>query len=89
MRPTLLPGDRVVAVRGWRAAPGSVVAVRDPRRPSRLLVKRVSGTGPGGATVLGDNAERSTDSRSFGPAPRVWGRVLYRYHPASRAGRVR
>ncbi|MGH9282075.1 MAG: S26 family signal peptidase, partial [Acidimicrobiales bacterium] len=89
MRPTLAPGDRVVAVRAGRVRAGQLVVVRDPRRPSRLLVKRVTEAGPLGYAVAGDNAAASTDSRSFGPVPAVWGRVVYRYHPPGRAGRLR
>lgn len=40
--------------------------------------------------VKGDNSERSTDSRSFGPVPRnrFRGRVLFRYWPVGRAGPI-
>lgn len=89
MQPTLVAGDRVVAVRSRRAPPGALVALRDPRRPTRLLVKRVAEVGLPGITVRGDNPESSTDSRAFGPVPRVWGRILYRYRPPARAGSVR
>lgn len=89
MLPTLSPGDRVLAVRGRRARPGALVVVRDPRAPARVLVKRVAATGPDGIAVVGDNPRASTDSRTFGPVPAVWGRVVYRYLPRSRAGPVR
>lgn len=88
MRPTLVPGDRVLAVRARRAGPGMLVVVRDPRLPSRLLVKRVAEVGPGGHVVAGDNPAASTDSRSFGPVPSIWGRAVYRYFPAGRSGRL-
>lgn len=89
MRPTLEPGDRVLAVRGPRPRRGDLVVVRDPRFPERLVVKRVSAVGPAGVEVLGDNAPASTDSRSFGPVRNVWGTAVYRYAPAARAGRLR
>ena len=52
MAPALRPGDRVVVVRvPWRLQPwpkpGDIVAVRDPRLPSRILVKRVVRRRPG------------------------------------------
>lgn len=87
MRPTLLPGDRVLALRRRRARAGDLVVVADPRLPSRLLVKRVVAVGPVGFTVEGDAPAASTDSRAFGPVPEVWGRVVYRYAPRKRAGR--
>jgi nickel-type superoxide dismutase maturation protease len=87
MAPTLLPGDWVLATRGLTGAcrpkPGHVVLARDPREPSRLLLKRVLRLTPDGAWLEGDNPAESTDSRHFGPVPRalVLGRVLLRYWP--------
>ncbi|MFP5375995.1 MAG: nickel-type superoxide dismutase maturation protease [Acidimicrobiia bacterium] len=88
MRPTLVPGDRLVAVRCRRPPPGALAVLADPRLPTRTLVKRVAAVGPGGVTVEGDAAGASTDSRTFGPVPAVWGRVVYRYGPRERAGRL-
>ena len=89
MRPDLTPGDRVVVLR-LRPRPGDVVALRDPREPERTIVKRVLAVDGAQLTVLGDNAEASTDSRTFGPVLRssVLGRVVYRYAPTERAGRL-
>ena len=91
MAPQLLPGDRVVALRGLPTRPGDVVAAVDPRGGSRLLVKRVAAVQPDGALVLvGDNPVASTDSRTFGPVPArlVTGRVVWRYLPRNRRGPV-
>jgi nickel-type superoxide dismutase maturation protease len=90
MVPTLLPGDRVVAVRS-RVRVGDVVALRDPRDQRRVMVKRITClTADGRAEVAGDNADASTDSRHFGPVDPslVLGRVVYRYAPADRVGRI-
>ena len=92
MSPTLEEGDRVLVIRTRRLVPGQVVAVRDPRDPGRVVVKRVAaGSEVAGWRVLGDNPARSTDSRVFGAVGRdlVVGRVLYRYHPPQRAGVLR
>jgi nickel-type superoxide dismutase maturation protease len=95
MAPALAPGDRLLVVR-WPSLvapwprPGVVVAVRDPRDPARVLVKRVGSVDrhKGTVEVLGDDASASTDSRTFGPVPRslVLGRAVYRYAPSGRVG---
>lgn len=88
MAPSFQPGDRLLVLRPARARIGDVVAVADPRLPSRTLLKRVADRGPAGLTVLGDNPAASTDSRVLGPlAPgAVRGRAFYRYFPDSRRG---
>lgn len=81
MAPTLRPGDFVVVWRSGRPRAGRIVAVRDPRLPQRLLVKRVRRRVIGGWWVEGDNPAASTDSRVFGTVPddHLSGRVLFRY----------
>jgi len=97
MVPALLPGDRLVVLRTpWRSpfrpGPGKVVALRDPRRPDRILIKRVRSVdlGLGTLEVEGDSREFSTDSRSFGPVARsaIIGTAVYRYAPSGRNGPV-
>ncbi len=97
MVPALLPGDRLVVLRvPWRSPlrprPGQVVALHDPRRPDRILIKRVRTVDGrlGTLEVQGDSREFSTDSRSFGPVSRsaIVGRAVYRYAPGSRNGPV-
>lgn len=91
MRPGLHPGDRLLVVPVLRIHEGRVVAVSDPRRPGRVLVKRVHSVRGGLVEVRGDNALESTDSRHFGGLPRtsVIGLAVYRYSPAGRSGRLR
>ena len=92
MEPTLRDGDRVVVRRLGRAPrTGEVVLVPDPRRPERSLLKRVAAIRPDGVLLAGDRPERSTDSRQFGPVDpgSIEGRVLFRYAPLRRAGRIR
>jgi signal peptidase I len=83
---------------------GEVVLLQDAALPGMALVKRVSMfPGEAGWPVstrdhvagrsfwlLGDNAGASLDSRAFGAVPpeRLRGRVVYRYWPPSRAGRI-
>ena len=90
MRPTLEPGDRLVVWAPGAVRTGDLIAVRDPRNPARTVVKRVAAVGGEGVTVVGDNPGASTDSRTFGPVPPglVRGRVLYRYWPEARRGRI-
>lgn len=95
MVPTLRPGDRVLVVRGFgRLRPairvGDLVALADPRDAERTMIKRVAGFDGEGVVVRGDNEAASTDSRHFGPVNRCFlqGRVVYRYFPESRRGRL-
>ena len=91
MEPTLAPGDRVLVVRARGLHALDVVAVRDPRNPKRVLVKRIGAVLEDEVVVRGDNPAASTDSRSFGPVPKsaVIGRVVRCYAPSWRAGPVR
>jgi signal peptidase I len=59
-----------------------------PQREFWSVEDRIDGPG---LWVLGDNQDDSVDSRSFGALPpgRLSGRVVLRYWPLSRAGRVR
>ena len=94
MSPTLRPGDRLLVLRGIHVMtaprPGEIVLARVAALPGREVIKRVQGVVPGGYVLLGDNAAASTDSRHFGAVPRgaITGRVLLRYWPDERRGRV-
>jgi hypothetical protein len=85
MAPSVLPGDRVLVIKRSWLKPGEVVAVRDPRHPARVLVKRVSWVDSDGRTfeARGDASESSTDSRTFGPCHPVG-----RRSPRHRCGAV-
>ena len=68
MRPTLEPGALVWVSRRAQPKPGDVVATRPSACGGRAVIKRVAQVSPDGAyLLLGDNADQSTDSRSFGP----------------------
>jgi len=75
MRPTLRPGDGLLAVRGGVARRGQLRVFRDPTLPSRWLVKRVGavrGAGRGAAfEACSDNRDAPgvVDSRLFGWVP--------------------
>jgi nickel-type superoxide dismutase maturation protease len=95
MLPTLAPGDWLIADRHayqWHGPrSGDIVLAADPRRPDRVLVKRVTSVDSyGGVFIEGDNPE-ATDSRHFGPIGRqaIHARVRWRYSPLATAGRVR
>lgn len=89
MAPTLLPGDRLLAVRlGPRAA--DIVLARDPRDPRRELIKRAARVDRVSVVLRGDNPDASTDARTFGAVPTnavAW-RLVGRYWPLDRAGRM-
>jgi nickel-type superoxide dismutase maturation protease len=88
MRPALEPGDRLLVLR-LSPRVGDVVALRHPT-DDLVVVKRVAAIGDDGVTVVGDNADRSTDSRAFGPVPKalILGRAVYRYAPSGRVGSI-
>lgn len=101
MRPTLLPGDWALAVTPSCFDRGDVVVLEHPGRPGFEIVKRLAAI-PGdevagrrlGADewwVLGDDADRSTDSRRFGPVPgsALRSRVALIYWPPVDRGFVR
>lgn len=75
------PGDREAPARGRGQA---------ARGRGQVAVKRVVALGHEEVVVAGDNPAASTDSRDYGPVPLadLRGRVVYRYAPAGRAGRV-
>ena len=98
MEPTLRPGDWLVATRRGSRVPAAVVVVRDPRTGLDLVKRIAAGPGehaagrrlgPDEFLVLGDNAEGSTDGRTFGAvgATAIEGVVRLRYWP--RPGPVR
>jgi len=92
MSPTLEPGDYLVATRPGRIRRGDVVVLAHPRLPLEV-VKRVSSLpgeaaegrdlGPDEYLVVGDNPDRSTDGRAFGPilGASIRGVVRWRYWP--------
>jgi signal peptidase I len=89
MEPTLEDGDRLLVLRGparlLALRSGVLVVARPGALDGREVVKRIAGVvaTPNGRrfVLLGDNAPRSTDSRSYGPVSgaEVRGRVLLRY----------
>ncbi|QUR69951.1 S26 family signal peptidase [Mycobacterium spongiae] len=72
MRPTLVPGDGLLVLRSSTPRPGQIRLFRDPRLPSRWLVKRVGnvrGAGRHAAfEACSDNPDAPgvVDSRQFG-----------------------
>jgi hypothetical protein len=90
MSPTLLPEDRLLVATWLRPRVGDLVVAHDPEAPSRLLVKRVATIGPAGLDLRVEPGAFGRDSRRFGPvAPSaVVGRVIWRYAPRARRGRV-
>ncbi|MDY6998030.1 MAG: S26 family signal peptidase [Actinomycetota bacterium] len=75
MRPALLPGDGLLAVRCGKPRQGQLRVFPDPLLSSRYLVKRVGGVRDTAAgkvfEALSDNAGApgATDSREFGWIP--------------------
>jgi signal peptidase I len=106
MQPAIVAGDWLLldpTATSWPRV-GSVVVFREPDAEV-LAIKRVAARGgehvridqgvlhlgADEAWLLGDAAERSVDSRRYGPVPfdRYVGRVWFRYAPLTRIGLVR
>ncbi len=91
MQPALLPGDRLLVLTWAPPRKDDMIVFRDPEARGTFTIKRVQAlTADGDLVVRGDNANVSRDSRHFGAVPRalVIGRVLYRYLPGARRGRL-
>jgi len=95
MAPTVAPGDWLLvdpdAFREVRPRTGQLVVVDDPRRPGRLLVKRVAGTTSDGQLRLsGDHpAHRDQPALAAVPTSALVGRPWLRYWPLRRIARLR
>jgi phage repressor protein C with HTH and peptisase S24 domain len=88
MAPTLRHGDAVLVRPGSaRVRPGDVVVARFRVRPDLLVVKRAVRPYDGGWWLESDNELVTDDSRAYGAAD-VLGRVVFRYLPLRRAGRI-
>ena len=86
MMPNFKPGDFVIVSR-WQFVfgnphTGDVVAMRDPRDPARILLKRIMSINKSENKIFleGDNKEASSDSRTFGSVQNynVIGKVITR-----------
>ena len=75
MRPTLNPGDGLLALRAGAPKSGQLRVFRDPRKSSRWLVKRVGDVFEGEQSVTFEarsdnpNARGASDSHEFGWVP--------------------
>jgi len=84
MRPTLIPGDRLLVRYGATPSPGSVVVARFA--DGTVVVKRAVERRSTGWWLLGDANPHGVDSRHRGPVPddAVLGVVLARVWPRPR-----
>jgi phage repressor protein C with HTH and peptisase S24 domain len=87
MVPTLRHGDAVLVRPGAAVRPGDVVVARFRGRPDLLVVKRAVRPYDGGWWLESDNSLVTDDSRAYGAAD-VLGRVVFRYLPLRRLGRI-
>ena len=69
MMPLFRPGDRLVTIPAIRRllVHGAVVIVENPHTPGHLVIKRLVRVTGNRAVVVGDEADHSTDSRTWGP----------------------
>lgn len=91
MRPAVQQGDRLVVYQWSTPRVGDIVVLRESDRLLTFAVKRVARLEANGDVVVhGDNPNVSRDSRDYGPVARrlIVGRVIFRYLPAERRGRL-
>lgn len=95
MEPTLSDGDWLLvdpdAYRHRAPRVAELVAARDPRDASRVIIKRVTAIeADGRLTLAGDHPAHAGDNVAIGPvdARAVLGRPWFRYWPTSRFGTV-
>jgi len=95
MRPTLRPGDLLIALRGGGAVrQGQIRVFRDPTKSTRWLVKRVGDVHESTNGTIFDarsdnpNARHASDSHDFGPV-RAAGSYRVVWPPSGRAERNR
>ena len=77
MEPSFKEGERVLTFNFSSPKKGDVVVVKKKIN----LIKRVQTIENNSYFVVGDNQNRSTDSREFGPVPKeeIVGKVLFKY----------
>ena len=82
MRPTLLPGQKVLINRlvyvFIKPKAGDIIVVKSPE-DGRMVIKRIDKIEDGKYFVVGDNLKKSTDSRAFGGVEKkaIIGKVIY------------
>ena len=84
MEPAYFSGDKLfvsgIKYRFRKPKVGEVIVLRDPRT-ERLVLKRIRKSEDGMYFVVGDNEDKSTDSREFGSIKKesIIGKVCFRY----------
>lgn len=66
MSPFLNEGHYALIWKTKRVKTGDVICFPDPENENQLLIKRIQATSDKAFFVIGDNLERSRDSRHFG-----------------------
>ncbi len=79
MLPSLKEGDYVLVLKTSKIKQNDIILLKNPK-DGQIIVKRVLSISPDSCFVVGDNPEKSTDSREFGWVPKssVVGKVVRR-----------